>query len=111
MCRHEFAFDREDRFFNARWGDGGRGSGSEAGEGPFGGSVGGINGGGVGGFDVVFGDYVDSAFFCGGEVAEGVFGVGKAARETDGEERRVVVDYLGIGKGGEVRGIAWKTCQ
>jgi len=45
---------------------------------------------------------VDAAFARGGQVAEGVFGVGEAAGEADGEEGGVVVYYLRVGEGGEV---------
>ncbi len=76
-------------------------------EGPFGDAVGGVDGGGVGGFDVVLGDYVDGAFFRGGEIGESVFCVGEAAGEADYEEGRVVVYYLGVGERGEVCRFAW----
>ena len=79
----------------------------QARESPLGGAVGGVDGGRVGGFEVVLGDDVDGAFFCGGEVGEGVFCVGEAAGEADDEEGGVVVDYLGVGEGGEVCGVAW----
>ena len=49
-------------------------------------------------------DDVDGAFLAGCEVAQRVLGVGEAAREADGEEGRVVVDDVGVGEGGEVRG-------
>ena len=55
----------------------------------------------------MFADYVDGAFFGRGEVAEGVFGVGEAAGETNGEEWGVVVDDLGVGEGSEVCGGSW----
>ena len=51
-------------------------------------------------------DDVDCAFFCGGEVGEGVFAVGEAAGETDYEEGGVVVYDLGVGEGGEVCGFS-----
>lgn len=38
---------------------------------------------------------------------QGVFCVGEAPREADGEEGRVVVYDLGVGEGGEVCGGAW----
>ena len=37
-------------------------------------------------------DEVDGAFARGREVAQGIFGVGEAAGEADGEEGGVVVD-------------------
>ena len=52
----------------------------------------------------MLGDDVDDAFACFGEVAEGIFGVGEAAGETDGEDRGVVVDDVGVGEGGQVCG-------
>ena len=52
----------------------------------------------------MFANDVDGAFFRTFEVAQRVFGVGEAARETDGEERRVVVDDVGVREGSEVRG-------
>lgn len=55
----------------------------------------------------MLGDEVDGAFAGGGEVAQGVFGVGEAAGEADGEEGGVVVYDLGVGEGGEVGRGAW----
>ncbi len=55
----------------------------------------------------MFTNYVDGAFFGGGQVAQGVFGVGEAAGEADGEEGWVVIYYLSVGEGGEIRGAAW----
>ncbi len=52
----------------------------------------------------MFADDVDGAFPRRGEVGEGVFGVRKAATEADGKEGWVVVYYLCVGEGGEVRG-------
>lgn len=46
--------------------------------------------------------YVDGALFRGSKVPEGVFGVGEAASESDGKERRVMVYDLSIGEGGEI---------
>jgi len=45
---------------------------------------------------------VDGAFFRRCQIAEGVFGVGEAASEADGEEGWVVVYYLRVGEGCEV---------
>ena len=107
----QFAFDAEDRLFHA-WGlDLGARGGRETAQGPLRCTVGRIDTGGIGGFNVMFADDVDGAFFRGFEVAQRVFGVGEAARETDGEEGRVVVDDVGIREGSEVRGGGWQPCQ
>ena len=76
----------------------------EAGDGPLADAVGAVDGGGVGGFDEVVGDDVDGALAGGEEVPQGVFGVGEAAGESDGEDGGVVVDDLGVGEWGEVGG-------
>ena len=47
-------------------------------------------------------DDVDGAFFSSFEVAQRIFGVGKATCEANGKERRVVVYDVGVGEGGEV---------
>lgn len=74
----------------------------QARERPFGDAVGRVDGGCVGRFEHVLREDVDAAFARGGQVAEGVFGVGEAAGEADGEEGGVVVYYLRVGEGGEV---------
>ena len=76
----------------------------EAGDGPFGNAVGAVDGGGVGGFNEVLRDDVDGALVGGEEVGEGVFGGGKAAGETDGEDGGVVIYHLRVGEGGEIGG-------
>ena len=59
----------------------------------------------------MFTDDIDSAFLGGFKVAQRVFGVGETAGETNGKERGVVVDDVGVGERSEVCGGALKTCQ
>jgi len=87
---------------DARARDRGAGRRVQARERPFGYAVGRVDGGCVGRFEHVLREDVDAAFARGGQVAEGVFGVGEAAGEADGEEGGVVVYYLRVGEGGEV---------
>ena len=106
--RQQLPFDAENRLLDARSLDLRARGGRETAQGPFGGAVGRVYARGVGRLDVVLADDVDGAFLAGCEVAQRVLGVEEAAREADGEEGRVVVDDVGVGEGGEVRGGAWE---
>lgn len=101
-CRQQFPFDTEDGLLHAGRLDLGARGGGETAQRPLGRAVGRVDAGGIGGFDEVFADDVDGAFFGRFKVAQRVLGVGEAAREADGEEGWVVVDDHGVGEGGEV---------
>ena len=105
--RQQFPFDTENSFLYAGRLDLGARGGCEAAQGPFGCGVRSIYTGSVGGFDVVFANDVDGAFFRRLKVAQRVFGVGKAACEADGEEWGVVVYDVGVGEGSEICGGAY----
>ena len=109
--RKQFAFDTENRLFHARRPDLRARGGGKTAQCPFGYAVGRIDTRSIGGLDEVFADDVDGTFFGGFEVAQRVFGVGVAACEADGEERRVVVYDVGVGEWCEVGGGALGICQ
>lgn len=54
----------------------------------------------------MFADDVDGTFLGIYKVAQSVLGVGKAAREANGEDRWVVGYDVGVGEGSEVCGLA-----
>ena len=59
----------------------------------------------------MFADDVDGAFFGSFQVAQRVFGVGVAACEANGEERRVMINDVGVGEGGKICRGTCEGCQ
>ena len=105
LCRRQqLPLDTENSLLDAGRLDLGARRGCEATQRPLGRAVRRIDTGSIGGFDVVFADDVDGAFFGRFQIAQRVFGVGEAACEADGEERGVVVYDVGVGEGSEVGG-------
>lgn len=103
----ELGLDGEDGLLDARRLDDGGGRRVQAGQGPLGDAEGGVDAGGVGGLDVMLRDHVERALAAVAQVGQRVLGLVPAAGEADDEERRVVVDDVEVGEGGEVGRRAW----
>lgn len=102
--RDELRFDAKDTLLDAFRFHKTRVGGREAGDAPLGGTVGEVDGAGVGGLDEVLGNDVDGALGGVEEVSERVFGFVEAAGEPQCEDRGVVVYDLEVAEGGEVGG-------